>query len=627
MALVALVLRLAVGYELAAKYPPVSHPASATDMATYLDLGQAVFRGSYDYHQGFYYQPFYYTAFLPALFATGLPPATAIYAGQALVAALAVWLLGLSVARLYGRFAGLAAAALLALARMHIFKGSVALLEVLQSFWVVAFCYLGLWAARGTARQPWRWALCGLVGGLGVVTRGNFLLLWPVALAYLAWQYRRQPRRLVLAALLFLAGGYLPQLPYAVTNYRVMGEWVGPSTAGPAVLALGNTPESPPGGRDPGTGAGPMEYPESYGRWRQLATDPGPERRGIAAQVADWLRQQPLAWPELKWRMLLLFWNQDEIPNNVALQDAMGHWVPSKVLQLPLLVDFLALGALALTGSLLLWQRRRGHPSRLWLLGLLWAYCASVVVFYMLARFRVPGLPLLCGVGGVAVAELATGLGRWYRRGWLAARSSLRLGLPSFLLAALVVGWGYDLYRYGWEARVLRWVRPTGSQLVEAERRQAWWYGPMSFGGWQPVALPSGMPVTLTWQPPPLAANEPVILRFPVLSDGAGSLAIQAGSAAPEVLTLARLTNLLEPAQWTTITLPPPTPGQPYSLTFTARPNSGNLQLVLDTQRDYGATQWAALPTAPPPGEWVARAAQSRLQISTNPAPPAPVAP
>ena len=606
---VGVLLRLAVSAELHAGYPPVTRPGAATDMATYLALAQQLLTGHYDWSQGFYYQPFYYAVFLPAVFKCG-GGAWGLILAQTALAGAAIWLTGLAFARLGGRAAGLLGAGLLALARLHIFHTPIALIEVLQSCWLALLLWACLWAAaRGAAW--WRWAVVGLVLGLAVVTRGNVLLLAPVPLALLAWRLRRRLALALLAAAALLVACYLPQLPFAMANYRALGRWVGPSSAGPAVLALGNTPEAPPGGRDPDSGAGPMEYPASYAHWRAQAEARGPERVSLAANVAAWLRREPLAWPELKWRTFLLFWHRAEIPNNVALRDAMGAAVPSRVLWLPVLLDFWVLGALGLTGLLLACWRARRRPGLAAAAGLLWLYCGSIVLFYMLARFRLPAVPWMCGFGGLALAWLW----RWYRayqrRPGARARRRVVVGLVTLPAALLVVGAGYDVYRYGCEAAVLRLARPHGVRVDLGDRAHYMDNGPYSFGGWTPVPLAAGATVRVRKElavqeraAPTYTVRLPVLARAPVtLTVGAGVNG-EAWRGAVEVKPPAPLND---PAQWVVLTLPAaafaPIPGGlalDLALTVPAGTSPAPL-LVVDTQRVYGRTSWPS-GTAVPAG-------------------------
>ena len=130
---------------------------------------------------------------------------------------------------------------------------------------------------------------------------------------------------------LFLLLFYLPQLPYSWRNYQATGRWCGPSVAQDKVLALGNTPEAPAGG---------LEYPRSYHYWCGLsAAADATQRVSVSRQVWRWLRSDPLTYLELKFRTLLLFWDRQEIPNNVDITS-------KRQLARPLLINYSLLGSL-----------------------------------------------------------------------------------------------------------------------------------------------------------------------------------------------------------------------------------------------------------------------------------------
>jgi hypothetical protein len=149
--LVAWLLRLYVGWQLMDSDSAVERPHIQTDMATYFKNAKAVADGTYDYSEGFYYQPFYYTVFLPLTFKIFGAGAKGVVIVQSLLGAACVFLAGLSAAMLFGKRAGIVAAALLALARMHIFYTPYMLMAVLQSFWMVLLFYISIIARQHDA--------------------------------------------------------------------------------------------------------------------------------------------------------------------------------------------------------------------------------------------------------------------------------------------------------------------------------------------------------------------------------------------------------------------------------------------------------------------------------------------
>ncbi|MFA5205413.1 MAG: glycosyltransferase family 39 protein [Lentisphaeria bacterium] len=588
IALAALLLRLGVCWELRGQ-PAMAAPGNGTDMATYRQIAESLLRGHWP--SSFYYQPFYYAVFLPlALLAAGgsvWGPALA----QCLLGAGSVWFTGLVAARLGGRRAGLLAAAFLTLARHHVFCTPFLLLEVLQGFWLALFAWLALRAWDRNRSRDWLWA--GLCLAAAILTRGSALLLLPGLLALLAWRrwprpipagattrvgatllekgapqapsqnfcsfcgFRRPPHaqtttetagrpaesakdakrfgggfgnrlsskggsqqgfRLGVLIGLLLLMVWLPQLPFSLTNWHHHGRWTGPSTAQDAVLALGNTPEAPPGG---------LEYTAAFQEWMRQSDRPAPDRVPVSRQMLHWLAAEPLAWPELKLRMLLLFWNPLEIPNNVVLE---RDGAASRLLQLPVLPDFGIIGALGLAGLLAALGRCRRSPPAAFMVYAVLTGMTGVVLFYILARFRVPLLPGLAVFAGLALdraMRLVRGVldrrPNW--RPWPALRFTLLLAACyAFCLYA------YPLYATWLEAPAAAWTRPHGVQLLTHGGALIHDHGPLALGGWRPLQLPvDGVRLTKSYEVTPAAANHRLAgIELSLLAPQGGRLKVSA---------------------------------------------------------------------------------------------------
>lgn len=478
-ALVGAALRLWVAFDLAAMNGGINNmlsPAKVTDMATYIDLADKIASGKYSGE--FYYQPFYYAVFLPLIRILGGGVWTVVVT-QILLGGATVWLAGMIGEKLVGLLGGVIAAWFTALSPALMLYAPFHLNETLQAFNLTLLFYLVLIAFE---RRRWYWwALCGVLAGVAALTRGNaILLVIPVAVLGARHFVCDKERRWKIAgyAAVFAAALLLVELPFIWHNTRVTGHLCGPSTASGAVLALGNTPEAPPGGREPGLPAGPMEYPESWHRMMKLHA----EGVSVPRQMWDWFRREPGAFLELQFRKLLLFWDGREIPNNVSLY---GEGKESKVLSFLSAGDINLLILFAVAGSLLMLTRLRRGEGGVWLLyGFVVVYWLSIAMFYDLSRFRAPILPLAAVfAGGVAY--------------FLPKKDELRFDL--FVVAALLAGlfvskFAYEFYRGTCERAVMRLVRPDGTKI--ADRDGKLWifdHGPQTFGGWSGIAVKPGM--------------------------------------------------------------------------------------------------------------------------------------
>lgn len=583
---VALALRLGVCLQLCPA-PFVAQPNVVTDMATYRRIALEIAHGDIPSH--FYYQPFYYAVFLPAVYTVFGPGPWGPALVQMLLGTATVWLTGLAAARVFGRRAGLVAAGLLALARFQIFYVPFLLLEVLQAFWLSLIVHLALcfWQRHSATRL----ALLGLVTAAAVLTRGNAILLVPGIVALVSWRWRQRPGRALAAVGLCLVLIYVPQLPFALRNLKHFGRWTGPSSAQDAVLALGNNPEAPPGG---------LEYPASYHDWMELADRPPAERVPVSRQVLTWVRRAPLQFIELKARMLLLYWQHTEIPNNISIEREGRH---SSLLGWPLLLPFAVLGSLGVFG--LLTSFRRHSPRRLLLYYAVGAHCASTLLFYVLARFRLSAVPLICVFGGAGIAYVWR---RARRRGASPTEWRARWGgvLVAAMVAVFLVGmpappWfpvpgGFAWYQGLLESRVQRLLRPEGVQVQTHRRTLLYDRGPLALGGLAAVPLPpDGLVIRKRFAMPPggLPCSTPT-LRVPVvLSPGTrfeARLSVAGRSYDTSSVRVddsggrQRLVFALEGLSQSEA---------PDDAVLNVRLISGEMAVVVDTLRWYGRTAYA----------------------------------
>lgn len=585
IAVAALLLRLGVSAELAAingGNNSVFSPSKLSDLATYMQLARDM--AAFRYSGEFYYQPFYYAVFLPLLYLVSGASVWFVIAVQSLLGAGCCWFAGLAAARIFGRMAGYAAAVLTAISTPLLLYTPFHQNETLQSFNLALLFYLVLRAMEWKRLRFWGWA--GLMAGVAILTRGNIWILIPgiLLLGGLAGRRSTASWRRVIAGLGFFAGVLIAvQLPFAVHNTRVTGRLSGPSTAADAVLGLGNSQEAPPGGREPGLPAGPMEYPEAWHRMMELS------RSGVsvAEQMFDWMCREPAAFFELQFRKLLLFWDYREIPNNVSLY---GEGEASRILQLLVFGRSGLLLALALAGILVAVLPRlrfRRSLSEWLLLYFIAAYWGATALFYILSRFRAPILPLAAVAGGAFVG--------WMIRRWKSApaarRHTLLLGGGALVAAFWLTTSGYEFYRQECEAAVMRHVRSAGTRIDLGGGKSAWFdYGPLTFGGWQELPLEPG--ATLGKRFPVSAPRAE--LEWTLLSATPGRIAVKVNGEE-------RILDLEQPG-FSRVRIPVACPDGRIQIDILAV--RGEQHLVRDLQRNYHRSE---LNGRTLDGEWIMR--------------------
>lgn len=584
ISIAALLLRLGVSAELAAingGNNSVFSPSKLSDLATYMQLARDM--AAFQYSGEFYYQPFYYAVFLPVLYLVSGASIWFVIAVQSLLGAGCCWFAGLSAARLFGRNAGYAAAVLTAISTPLLLYTPFHQNETLQSFNLTLLFYLVLRAMEW--KQLRFWTAAGIMTGIAILTRGNIWILVPgiVLLGVLAGRRRAVSGRRIAAGLGVFAGLLIAvQLPFAIHNTRVTGRLSGPSTAADAVLGLGNSQEAPPGGREPGLPAGPMEYPEAWHRMMELS------RSGVsvAEQMFDWMCREPAAFFELQFRKLLLFWDYREIPNNVSLY---GEGEASRILQVLVFGRSGLLLALALAGIVVLLPRLRLRDSLpVWLLlYFIAAYWGATALFYILSRFRAPILPLAAVAGGAFAG--------WMIRRWKSApqarKQTLLLGGGALVAAFWLTTSGYEFYRQQCEAAVMRLVRPAGTRLDLGDGKSAWFdYGPLTFGGWQELPLEPGMMLEKRFPLSPARAE----LEWTLLTVTPGRLAVKINGED-------QLFDLDRPG-FSKVRIPVSCADGTVRVDLLAV--SGEQRLICDAQRNYHRSRWNGRPLD---GEWIMR--------------------
>ncbi|MCK5844244.1 MAG: glycosyltransferase family 39 protein, partial [Victivallales bacterium] len=554
VALASFVIRVQVCRELAGNDPQVSNPSEYTDMWTYRSLSERIVKGEFE--DEYYYQPFYYAVFLPTLkylFGFGVWP---VILAQCLLSAVTVWLAGATAARLWKGIAGIAAALLTALSSTLILYTAFHLIATLQAFWIVLLAYFCVKAlepracrAKSFARRSTEWAGIGCVSAMAILTRGNIWFFVPgILLAVTAAEFALIPEisdtdrmrkrfKAFLPAALFLFMAIAPQIPFAWRNTAIKGSFTGSSTAAGAVLCLGDTPESPPGGREAGSGPGPMEYPDTCKAWSA-----GGGTASVASRITRWAFREPLAFLELQLRKCLLFWDYREIPNNVALEmdglrsptlstlgllpllDVRTPMGPRKIIFMnlvpipALLLLFGLAGAIFAFGrmSLKLIRKRRARLTEALLLYFVIAYWLGTAAFYILARFRAPVTPLLAIFAGGFIFHSYKLLSR--RDHKMGSKAALT-AVFALLFSGAVVFSGYNVYRTHCEPTIMRLARPNGvasrlndTTLLLKDN------GPATFGGWTPERMKDGMTIKKRFViPRDSHKNSKVVLRITIV--------------------------------------------------------------------------------------------------------------
>jgi tetratricopeptide (TPR) repeat protein len=384
---------------------------------------------------GVFYQAPLYPYFLGVIYSIAGRDLFLVRICQAAIGAAGCALLALAGRRLHSERAGLAAGLGLAIYAPAIFFDGLLQKSVLDLF----FLSMVLWLFSGILSEPARrsrWFALGLALGTLTLTRENALLLvvpillWPLLHSDVSWP----PRAARISIVAFAVGLSVVLLPVAVRNRLVGGEWhLTTSQFGPNFY-LGNN-----AGADGTAGAlregrGSVEYE------RQDATDLAQQAEGrtlTPREVSNYWTRQALAfirghtgeWMKLEARKLVLLANSTELVDTES-QESYEEWSPvlrvvGRVAHFGTLLPIAVLGLIA--GG---FARRRLWP----IYAMAATYAASVVFFFVSARYRLPLVPFLMLFAAIALVLLPQFI-RAARREVIAATAA------TVVAVAILVNW------------------------------------------------------------------------------------------------------------------------------------------------------------------------------------------
>lgn len=319
-------------------------------------------------------------------------------------------LIGLTGRRLDRPVTGLSAALLAALYKPLVFYSVVPLKTALSVFLCAAVVYL----LCGLCQRPTRYRclVLGLLIGLAVNVRGNYLVLAPVAALAIFRTYGGKPRplhRLVPALLLFGAGLLLAVAPFAIRNYKVSGEWVLTTTQAGFNFYLGNNLHNPTPYSRPVAFAASSPFLQGVQFTIEAARREG---RPLTAAEASrfWTREvfreaaeQPRAFAEKQLYKLLAPINRYENCDHYDLGFLSG-FIPFLRLPFPTFTLIWPFGFAGMVMETLKF-RRSGWPAAVF-----GAYLLTLVLFFTNGRYRLPLLTVLIPFAAVAASRIGAAL-------------------------------------------------------------------------------------------------------------------------------------------------------------------------------------------------------------------------
>ncbi len=266
--------------------------------------------------------------------------------------------------------------------------------------------------------------LTGVLFGLAAVGKGNIVLFLPVALVVAARGARRGRPWNIAGATALLAGFLLVVAGVTARNYAASGDFVPLTSNGGLNFYIGNGPESSgayekPKGLDVDNDpSGRRMLEKALGR----SLKPTDVSRIWTARALEFIRDDPAAEMKLLLRKSLFVISTFEIPQIESYHFQRRY---SRLIDL-LFIPFGVIAPLAAAGMI---GRRR--DKALPLAAFVVVYSFSIVLFFVLTRYRLPVVPVLILYASSAVRRALSAM---RRREWPVLAKGTAIALPAFLL-------------------------------------------------------------------------------------------------------------------------------------------------------------------------------------------------
>jgi 4-amino-4-deoxy-L-arabinose transferase-like glycosyltransferase len=330
---------------------------------------------------------------------------------QILLSVASCWLIYRIAERVFDRVVAQVALGIGAVYGMYIYFAS----ELLVVTMIVFLDLLGLelLLRACTRRRLALWGAAGVVFGLSAIARPTILPFVAAACVWTAGTGWRsgEMRRSLIAVVVFAAGVALPIAPVTLHNYLADGDLVLIAANGGFNFYIGNNPQS-----DGITAAAPGIRPDRGGAdfdQARLARDGLGRVDATPREMSDYWYQQAWShirsWPGKAFRhtfyKAFVLLNAHEVSNNRVVEFVTRH---SSVFSWATLRFWVVL-PLALAGLAVGGGRRRAKSL---LLVFMVVYAATVVPFFINARFRMPTVAVLI----IFAAAAVVGWISWFRK-------------------------------------------------------------------------------------------------------------------------------------------------------------------------------------------------------------------
>lgn len=247
------------------------------------------------------------------------------------------------------------------------------------------------------------WLISGLNLGLTVLSQPNVLLFIPL---FISWgvDWKRRGRRDIVSICAFIFGAAFIISPATIRNYIVEKDFVLVTYNGGINFFQGNNIESDGGAL---TSKLYKLIPQREEERTRGVPEKSLGRKLKSSEISKYwfflgkrfIYENPKTFVRLTFKKFLLFWNWYEVPNNVDYYFVKRS---STVLSLPL-ISFGIISPFVIVGLFLSLGNWRGH---LLSYGIVLIFMFTLVLFYIIGRFRLPIVPFLCVYAAFSIERL-----------------------------------------------------------------------------------------------------------------------------------------------------------------------------------------------------------------------------
>lgn len=404
------------------KSPYFDHPV--VDEGTYDETALSIARGSYVMTEPFWQPPLYpfFLGVVYALFGHSFWAAKILQAFLGSGACLFLFLIG-------RRIVGVIPATIAFLIASFYGPLILADAELLNVNLFIFLQMLMFLLCCGRSLSVLKAAVIGLVFGLAAITVGNLLFTLPLFLGFI-WLRQETARRGFLAALVFLCLAALPIGWVTLLNYRFDHELILISSNSGINFYIGNNPD----------------YEQTVAirpgyRWMELGLEPfqhhiltaGAGSAYFFRKSVRWIASCPWEYVSLLIKKTLLFLSGREVFRNHEIYPLRQY---SSLLSMLLWIKGVAfpfglVAPLSIVGMASFIRQRQQRSATAWLIiGYIALYGASVVLFFVTGRYRLPVVPFLILFAGFVIHRMSQ---LWRSKSW---KNLATMGIAAAALTA-----------------------------------------------------------------------------------------------------------------------------------------------------------------------------------------------